>query len=116
MLYFQATVPFIICVLPLSLVFILCALGVRTAGKGCLLPIVLAWIPVLNSYAAIVLVREYRSFFTHSFCFRKTKAILLRRSEISPNPASSSVNSVTKVFTKRPPNGNGPNLELTKIG
>uniref|UniRef100_A0A914CC78 Uncharacterized protein n=1 Tax=Acrobeloides nanus TaxID=290746 RepID=A0A914CC78_9BILA len=78
-LRYQAMIPFLICVLPLGFVLILCALRVRTAGKGLLLPIILAWIPVLNPLAAIVLVREYRTFFTNSTIFRRIKAIILRQ-------------------------------------
>ena len=93
-------VPFFICVLPLGLVLILCAIRVRTAGKGLLLPIILAWIPVLNPIAAIVLVKEYRTFFTNSKIFRLFKAIVLRKkfSEMVVHPTSFSKADSTKHF------------------
>ncbi|KAE9549048.1 hypothetical protein FO519_007745 [Halicephalobus sp. NKZ332] len=65
-----ALVPFVICVVPLTLVFILCALGTKTTGKGIILTMLVSWIPVMNPLSTILFVRQYRRFFTTSLIAR----------------------------------------------
>uniref|UniRef100_A0A914CKB7 Uncharacterized protein n=1 Tax=Acrobeloides nanus TaxID=290746 RepID=A0A914CKB7_9BILA len=93
-------VPFFICVVPLGLVLILCALQVRTAGKALLLPIILAWIPVLNPFAAIILVKEYRTFFTRRTAFQKFKAWVLRRDFNEMNIYATSISKVSSIVRR----------------
>ena len=101
-------IPFLICVLPLGFVLLLCALRVRTAGKGLLLPIILAWIPVLNPLAAIVLVREYRTFFTHSTIFRRIKAVILRQNFNEMTINATSVSKAPKLGPLKTQTAVGP--------
>ena len=75
-LKYQALVPLVICVIPLTLVFIFCALGTRTRGKGTILTLLVTWIPVMNSMSTIIFIKHYRRFLVRStirylLCFRR---------------------------------------------
>uniref|UniRef100_A0AC34Q5C9 Uncharacterized protein n=1 Tax=Panagrolaimus sp. JU765 TaxID=591449 RepID=A0AC34Q5C9_9BILA len=69
-LKWQALVPFVVCVMPLTFVFVLCAIGTRTAGKGIILTLIVSWIPVMNPLSAIIFVKQYRKLFTQTILVR----------------------------------------------
>uniref|UniRef100_A0A914YQM7 G protein-coupled receptor n=2 Tax=Panagrolaimus superbus TaxID=310955 RepID=A0A914YQM7_9BILA len=69
-LKYQAMVPFFICVMPLSLVFLLSAIGTKTDGKGVILTMLVSYLPVMNSLSTILFVRQYRRTITQTRLFR----------------------------------------------
>ncbi|KAE9556403.1 hypothetical protein FO519_000443 [Halicephalobus sp. NKZ332] len=96
-LKWQALVPFVICVTPLTFVFVLCALGVRTAGKGIILTLLVTWIPVMNPLSAIIFVKQYRKVFTRTVIVklicpgrfaRDTATTQAGSSSVGPGPRS----------------------------
>lgn len=56
--------------MPLTLVFVLCAIGTRTAGKGIILTLLVSWIPVMNPLSAIIFIKQYRKVFTQTILVR----------------------------------------------
>uniref|UniRef100_A0AC35FLY9 Uncharacterized protein n=1 Tax=Panagrolaimus sp. PS1159 TaxID=55785 RepID=A0AC35FLY9_9BILA len=53
-LKYQAMVPFFICVCPLSLVFLLSAIGTKTDGKGVILTMLVSYLPIMNSLSTLL--------------------------------------------------------------
>uniref|UniRef100_A0A7E4URN4 G-protein coupled receptors family 1 profile domain-containing protein n=1 Tax=Panagrellus redivivus TaxID=6233 RepID=A0A7E4URN4_PANRE len=98
---YQALVPFIICVMPLTFVFVLCALGVRTAGKGSILTMIVGWIPVANPFSTIFFIRHYRRVVLRKTPFKK--CFKKQIEDGTTGKASTTPSNVNAITTVQPP-------------
>lgn len=94
--------PFFICVIPLSLVFFLSAIGTKTDGKGVILTMLVSYIPVMNSLSTLLFVRQYRRVITQTILFRLICPKRAIRDRISEQRSSYIQDVRSMIFSRSP--------------